>query len=73
LLGQDTPKIPEEGKNYVDMYYHPGWRAGLGWFGRRWGNESKQCTKIDQNMAEGERWRVVRSYALDKGVLKNVS
>jgi hypothetical protein len=74
FVGEDTPRDPKEGKVYVDVYIHMGWREGIGFITRRWGSgkyekEEKSLIKI-VNMEPGVeqgRWVPARNLAVKKG------
>jgi hypothetical protein len=68
-LGYEGPNTVEE-KSYVDLYIHPGWRAGLGTFTRRWGPGPDEYAEIPIALADGPRWSTARAAAIKKGALK---
>jgi hypothetical protein len=67
-LGQDRPRAGEPQGNYIDVYYHPGWRHGLGYFTRRWGSKGNEYKTKHQNDAnEGDGWIMAKQMAVKKG------
>ena len=78
FIGEDGPRGPKEGKNYVDVYYHSGWRQGIGFLTRRWGSgkydkEEKSIQKAHEAMSnmgvEHDRWAAVMIFAKKKGIV----
>jgi hypothetical protein len=73
FVGEDTPRDPKEGKVYVDVYIHMGWREGVGFVTRRWGNgkyekEEKSLIKIvNMEGPDTTRWVHSRALASKKG------
>jgi hypothetical protein len=61
----------------VDCYVHKGWREGIAFFTRRWGNDKYQ--KEEKSLAkmihmeggnmEYERWVTARMMANKKGII----
>jgi hypothetical protein len=72
-VGKDNPRSKEEGNNYVDLYYHPGWRIGSGALVRRWESGPKGlCTMLMSSYMKSSstpepKWSIIVNAAKKHG------
>jgi len=69
-LGEDRPRHSKEEGHYVDVYYHRGWREGIGYYSRRWGHKRGEYIAVEEARAEGPLWDGLVKTAKAKGLVK---